>query len=58
MTPRILQILDANRNGLPELMILLGFASQGGHGDWVIEWDGNTFQNVLVPVGLTAEYSL
>ena len=46
--PRIISIVDANRNDLPEITLLLGFESQGGHSYQVLEWDGDNFQNVLI----------
>ena len=42
-------IRDNNRNGIPELTLLTGFMSQGGHFYNVYEWDGKKFANVLSP---------
>lgn len=47
--PKITNILDANRNGLPEIILLLGYLSQGGHSYQVLEWDGEQFQSLLIP---------
>jgi hypothetical protein len=46
-SPDIIRILDANRNGTSELSLLTGFATQGGHGYKVVEWDGSQFRTVL-----------
>lgn len=45
----IIEIKDENRDGIPELTLLTGAASQGGHSYNVYEWDGNQFQSLLVP---------
>jgi len=42
-------IKDNNRNGIPELTLLTGFMSQGGHFYEVYEWDGEKFANILSP---------
>jgi hypothetical protein len=47
-SPEIIKILDANRNGLPEITLLFGYASQGGHTYGVIEWGGDQFQYILI----------
>ena len=41
------QIKDINRNGLPELTLLLGAFSQGGRMYGVYEWDGQQFADLL-----------
>jgi hypothetical protein len=46
-SPRIISTLDNNRNGLPEISLLAGFLSQGGHWYDVIEWDGSQFRLLL-----------
>jgi hypothetical protein len=40
---------DNNKNGIPELTILAGFLSQGGHSFVVYEWDGEKFANIVSP---------
>lgn len=45
--PSIIKILDANRNGIPEMSILVGFFSQGSHWYQVLEWDGHQFENIV-----------
>jgi hypothetical protein len=45
--PTITVIKDANRNGIPELTLLLGFASQGGHTYAIYEWNGERFANLI-----------
>jgi len=42
-------IKDNNHNGIPELTLLTGFLSQGGHFYNVYEWDGEKFANILSP---------
>jgi hypothetical protein len=44
---KIIDIRDANRNGVPDISLLLGFDSQGGHSYQVIEWNGKKFQTIL-----------
>ncbi len=48
--PSITTLKDVNHNGIPELTILLGYMSQGGHSYAVYEWNGETFAN-LIPSG-------
>jgi hypothetical protein len=50
MPPKIFSIKDNNRNGIPELTMLLGFMSQGGHTYAVYEWDQSTFHNLVQPI--------
>ena len=40
-------IRDANRNGLPELLMITGYLTQGGHDYDIIEWDGTGFRSLL-----------
>jgi hypothetical protein len=47
--PIFFSIEDNNKNGIPELTILTGFASQGGHAFEVYEWDGEKFAATLSP---------
>ncbi len=47
--PIIFAIEDNNRNNIPELTILAGFLSQGGHSFVVYEWDGEQFKSILSP---------
>ena len=47
--PSIFAIEDNNRNNIPELTILAGFLSQGGHSFVVYEWDGEKLANILSP---------
>jgi hypothetical protein len=47
--PIFFSIKDDNKNGIPELTILSGYASQGGHSFEVYEWDGEKFANILSP---------
>jgi hypothetical protein len=46
--PIILFAKDNNRNGIPELTILIGTWSQGGRAYHVYEWTGEMFRNLLV----------
>ncbi len=46
-SPQLISIQDSNQNGIPETTFLTGWASQGGHGYRVFEWDGTQFQNIL-----------
>jgi hypothetical protein len=45
--PDIIDIQDANRDGVPEILLLTGYASQGGHSYEILEWDGQTIQNII-----------
>lgn len=47
--PIIFSAKDNNKNGIPELTILTGYLSQGGHFFEVYEWDGEKFANILPP---------
>ena len=47
--PILFSIQDNNKNGIPELTILTGFLSQGGHYFDVDEWDGEKFAAILSP---------
>ncbi|MFT3891631.1 MAG: hypothetical protein QM730_08370 [Anaerolineales bacterium] len=47
--PTIFSVKDNNRNGIPELTMLLGFMSQGGHTYAIYEWDQKIFHNLLPP---------
>ena len=47
--PILFSIEDNNKNGIPELTILTGFLSQGGHYFEVYEWDGQKFATILSP---------
>ena len=47
--PIIYSIDDNNKNGIPELTILEGYLSQGGHSFGVYEWDGEKFTSLLPP---------
>ena len=47
--PILFSIEDNNKNGIPELTILTGFLSQGGHYFKVYEWDGEKFAAILSP---------
>jgi hypothetical protein len=47
--PILFSIEDNNKNGIPELTILTGFLSQGGHSFDVYEWDGEKFVAILSP---------
>jgi len=46
--PAITAIQDANKNGIPELTILLGVESQGGRAYGVYEWNGDKFSSLIV----------
>ncbi len=46
-TYQIIELLDANRNGLPEILFRTGTMSQGGHFYDVYEWDGSQFRSLL-----------
>jgi hypothetical protein len=48
--PYILDVSDANRNGMPEAFLYLGGTEGGGSFYQVIEWDGQKFQDLLVPI--------
>lgn len=45
--PTILFAKDNNRDGIPELIILIGTWSQGGRAYHVFEWDGENFHNLI-----------
>jgi hypothetical protein len=47
--PSIVYLDDNNQNGIPELTMLLGFMSQGGHAFGVYEWDGEVFTSLIPP---------
>ncbi|MEW6285386.1 MAG: hypothetical protein AB1509_04090 [Chloroflexota bacterium] len=47
--PIIFAIEDNNKNGIPELTILEGYLSQGGHFFVVYEWNGEKFTSILSP---------
>lgn len=47
--PIIVSIEDNNKNSVPELTILEGYLSQGGHSFGVYEWDGEKFTSLLPP---------
>ena len=47
--PIIFVIEDNNKNDIPELTILAGYLSQGGHSFVVYEWDGEQFTSILSP---------
>ncbi len=47
--PILFSIEDNNKNGIPELTILAGYLSQGGHSYVAYEWDGQKFANILSP---------
>lgn len=53
--PIIFSIEDNNKNGIPELTILEGYASQGGHSFGVYEWDGQKFGGIHLWVEATGE---
>ena len=44
----VTHILDGNRNGVPEITMITGWLSQGGHFYRIIEWNGGQFFNLLV----------
>jgi hypothetical protein len=44
----IVEIKDANRDGIPEITLLTGYLTQRGHYYQVYEWDGSRFRNLLV----------
>jgi hypothetical protein len=44
--PEIVNIQDANRNGIPDLLYITGFDNGGGRSYTILEWDGHTFQNL------------
>jgi len=46
---QIISIKDNNYNGVPELTLLTGYSSQGGHTFEVYEWDGEKLKNLLPP---------
>jgi hypothetical protein len=46
-SPTIFLVKDNNRNGLPELIILIGTWSQGGRAYQVFEWSGTRFHNLV-----------
>jgi hypothetical protein len=45
--PSITTLRDANRNGIPELTLLLGYVSDGGHYYGIYEWNGKEFANLI-----------
>ena len=47
--PHILFTKDNNRNGLPELTLLIGTWSQGGRAYQIYEWNGTQFHNLVLP---------
>ena len=47
--PILFAIEDNNKNAVPELTILTGYLSQGGHYFKVYEWDGEKFAAILSP---------
>ena len=47
--PIFFSIEDNNKNGIPELTILAGYLSQGGHSYVAYEWDGQKFANIFSP---------
>lgn len=53
-SPEIKAIKDLNKNGVPELYILIARYTQGGHDYRVLEWDGNQFRDLL---DVSGEYS-
>jgi hypothetical protein len=46
-SPAIGEITDANRNGVPELTLLVYIGSQGGKDYRILEWDGSHFGDVI-----------
>lgn len=48
--PVILDVTDANRNGMPEGILYLGSYTSMGSFYQVIEWNGHKFQDLLVPL--------
>jgi hypothetical protein len=48
--PYGMEFADANRNGMPEAILYLGGTEGGGSFYQVVEWDGQEFQDLLVPL--------
>jgi len=48
-SPEIISIFDGNKNGIPEFLVLMGTASQGGSGYMVFEWQEDQFIELLRP---------
>jgi len=49
--PSVWLVSDANRNALPELVILVSTLTQAGADFMVFEWDGDSFRSLLAPSG-------
>jgi len=47
LSPSTTSFRDVNRDGIPDITLLLGVASQGGHSYGVYEWDGDKFANII-----------
>lgn len=45
----IVLVKDGNRNGLPEIILNGGYATQGWHEYQIIEWDGQQFSKLALP---------
>lgn len=48
LSPSTDSFSDVNRNGIVDITLLLGIASQGGHSYGVYEWNGEMFANLIV----------
>jgi hypothetical protein len=48
MPARIIEIQDVNRDGIPELTLVLDYDTQGGHGYQIYEWNGHQFHSLLI----------
>jgi hypothetical protein len=46
--PGIYAVKDNNRNGIPEMTLLTGVWSQGGHAYQIYEWNGEKFYNLIL----------
>jgi len=44
----VIQIVDANGNGIPEITLRTGQKTQGGHSFRIIEWTGSQFDSLLL----------
>ncbi len=47
--PKVRSIVDGNRNGIPELLLITNWDNRGGRDFQVYEWDGDRFSNRLFP---------